>query len=83
MVLEHFRQHREALEHEKRDLENELKKVMESRKGVEQALEEIATDRDDALSNLERLSGRTRRWSSRLCPTPGRSRTPRMPERRS
>jgi hypothetical protein len=53
VALGRFRQRREALEHEKQDLENELKKVVELRKGVERALEEMAANRDDALSNLE------------------------------
>jgi hypothetical protein len=38
-----------------KDLEAEVNKAMESRRGIERALEEVPTERDDALSNLERV----------------------------
>jgi hypothetical protein len=47
-----LKQQRDAFEQQKQDLEAGLRKAMESRRGVERALEEVVAQWDDALSNL-------------------------------
>jgi prefoldin subunit 5 len=67
-ALERFKKHREDLDCEKRDLEAELKKVMESRRDIERVLEEVATGRYGALSNLDHVEQENQTLIQQIAP---------------
>jgi multidrug resistance efflux pump len=54
-ALERYKQNRDTLEHQVRDLEAELKRAVESRRGAERALEMSTITLDDVHADMERV----------------------------